>query len=72
MPTVQFSSLGEFLQMGNYTFHVWTVYLLFAIFISYNLLLPRLQRQQFIREQKRRASRDAELAARSQQQAGNP
>jgi len=72
MPTVQFSSLGEFLQMGNYTFHVWTVYLLFAIFISYNLLLPRLQRLQFIREQKRRASRDAELAARSQQQAGNP
>ena len=72
MPTVQFSSLGEFLQMGNYTFHVWTVYLLFAIFISYNLLLPRLQRQQFVREQKRRASRDAELAARSQQQTGNP
>lgn len=72
MPTVQFSSLAEFLQMGNYTFHVWTVYLLFAIFISYNLLLPKLQRQQFIREQKRRASRDAELAARAQQQAGNP
>jgi heme exporter protein CcmD len=49
--------------MGIYTFHVWSVYLLFAIFISYNLLSPRLQRRQFIREQRRRAARDAELAA---------
>lgn len=63
MPTLQFSSLSEFLQMGIYTFHVWSVYLLFAIFISYNLLSPRLQRRQFIREQRRRAARDAELAA---------
>jgi heme exporter protein D len=62
--TIQFSSLSEFLQMGNYTFHVWVVYLLFSIFITYNLLAPRLQRRQFIREQKRRAARDAELDAR--------
>jgi heme exporter protein CcmD len=62
MPTLQFSSLGEFFQMGIYTFHVWSVYLLFAIFISYNLVSPRLQRKQFIREQQRRATRDAELA----------
>lgn len=61
MPTLQFSSLSEFLQMGIYTFHVWSVYLLFAVFISYNLLSPRLQRRQFIREQRRRAARDAEL-----------
>jgi len=63
MPTLQFSSISEFLQMGIYTFHVWSVYLLFAIFISYNLLMPRFQRKQFIREQKRRAERDAVLAA---------
>lgn len=63
MPTLQFSSLGEFLQMGIYTFHVWSVYVLFAIFISYNLISPRLQRKEFIREQQRRAARDAELAA---------
>lgn len=49
--------------MGIYTFHVWSVYLLFAVFISYNLLSPRLQRRQFIREQRRRAARDAELTA---------
>jgi heme exporter protein CcmD len=65
MPTPQFSSLGEFLQMGDYTFHVWIVYLLFTIFIAYNLLQPGLQRKQFVREQKRRANRDAELAARA-------
>ncbi|MEX0737949.1 MAG: heme exporter protein CcmD [Pseudohongiella sp.] len=63
MPTVQFSSFGEFLQMGAYSFHVWAVYLLFAVFVGYNLVLPGLQRQQFIRQQKRRAARDAELAA---------
>ncbi|MDO9476454.1 MAG: heme exporter protein CcmD [Pseudohongiella sp.] len=63
MPTLQFSSLSEFLQMGGvYTFHIWTVYLLFAIFIGYNLIQPRMARRQFIREQKRRAARDAELA----------
>ena len=62
---IQFSSLSEFLAMGgSYTFHIWSVYLLFAIFISYNLLQPRLAHRQFIREQKRRAARDAELAAR--------
>lgn len=63
MPSLQFSSLTEFLAMGgSYTFHIWSVYLLFAIFISYNLLQPKFARRQFIREQKRRALRDAELA----------
>lgn len=66
MLSLQFSSVTEFLTMGgSYTFHIWSVYLLFAVFISYNLLQPRLTRRQFIREQKRRAQRDAELAARS-------
>lgn len=65
MPSIQFSSISEFIAMGGiYTFHIWSVYLLFAIFISYNLLQPKLARRQFIREQKRRALRDAELASR--------
>lgn len=64
MPSLQFSSLSEFLQMGGvYTFHIWAVYLLFAVFIGYNLMQPRMVRRQFIREQKRRAARDAELAS---------
>lgn len=46
--------------MGGYAVHVWIVYLLFAIFIVYNLLSPRITRNQFIRTQKRRAARDQE------------
>lgn len=65
MPSIQFSSVSEFLTMGgSYTFHIWSVYLLFVIFIGYNLLQPKLARRQFIREQQRRALRDAELASR--------
>jgi heme exporter protein D len=48
---------------GIYTFHIWSVYLLFTIFIGYNLLQPILAKRQFVREQKRRAVRDAELAS---------
>lgn len=65
----QFSSLSEFLQMGGvYTFHIWAVYLLFAIFISYNLLQPRMVRRHFLLEQKRRAARDEELSSKTKTQ----
>lgn len=60
--SIQFGSVGEFLQMGKYAFHVWTVYGVFAVFIFVNLFLPRLQRRQFIREQKQRALRDAQMS----------
>lgn len=63
MPTLQFSSLSEFIQMGTYSFHVWVVYLLFAVFVGYHLVLPGVQRKQFIRQQKRRVARDVELAS---------
>jgi heme exporter protein CcmD len=55
-----FSSVTEFLQMGKYTFHVWSVYGLFAVFLAVNLYLPRAAHRQFIREQKRRALRAAQ------------
>lgn len=71
MPTLQFSSLNEFVQMGIYSFHVWVAYLLFVVFLGYHLILPGLQRKQFIRLQKRRAERDAELAARASSRNGN-
>ena len=57
---IVFTSFNEFLQMGRYAFHVWTVYGLFFIFIVFNLTLPGIQRKQFIREQKRRAQRDTD------------
>ncbi|MDP1931985.1 MAG: heme exporter protein CcmD [Gammaproteobacteria bacterium] len=47
--------------MGRYGFHVWSVYALFTIFIIANLLVPHLQRKQFIREQKSRALRDGQI-----------
>lgn len=59
---IQFDSVAEFLQMGKYSFHVWSVYGLFAVFIFVNLFLPRVQRRQFIREQRNKALRDAALA----------
>lgn len=59
---IQFNSVSEFLQMGRYSFHVWSVYGLFAVFIFVNLFLPRVQRRQFIREQRNKALRDAQLA----------
>jgi heme exporter protein D len=59
---IQFASVTEFLQMGKYTFHVWSVYGLFAVFVFVNLFLPRVQRRQFIREQRQKSLRDAQLA----------
>ena len=56
---LQFSSLSEFLEMGIYTFHVWSVYGLFAVFLTYNLFMPLLRRNQFLREQFRRQQRNA-------------
>ncbi|MEX2468797.1 MAG: heme exporter protein CcmD [Pseudohongiellaceae bacterium] len=51
---IQFSSLREFLQMGDYAFNVWSVYVLFALFFAINLFYPLLRRKQILREQKRR------------------
>jgi heme exporter protein CcmD len=60
---LQFSSLGEFLEMGIYTFHVWSVYALFALFVTYNLAMPLYQRRLFVRDQQRRQHRQARREA---------
>jgi len=62
---IQFESVADFLQMGKYTFHVWSVYGLFAIFVVVNLFLPRVRRRQFIREQRNKALRDTQFAKNS-------
>ena len=51
---LQFSSLGEFLAMGGYAFNVWSVYALFAIFLTANLAFPLRRRRRILREQRRR------------------
>ncbi|MBL4820072.1 MAG: cytochrome c maturation protein CcmE [Gammaproteobacteria bacterium] len=53
---IQFSSFSEFLNMGGYAFNVWTVYLLFAIFVSVNLIAPVRKRKQIMQDLKRRVS----------------
>lgn len=55
---IQFSSFGEFLDMGQYTFEVWSVYGLFVVFLLANTLLPWQKNRQIIRQLKRRVSRD--------------
>lgn len=58
---IAFSSVSEFLQMGDYALHVWAVYGVFAVFIIVNLFLPRVQRKRFIAEQKSRLLREAQI-----------
>ena len=53
---IQFSSLGEFFEMGGYAFNVWAVYAIFAVFVSVNLAMPVFRKEKIIRELKRRAS----------------
>lgn len=52
--SIQFSSFGDFFEMGGYAFNVWSVYALFLLFFFINLYFPILKRKQIMREQKRR------------------
>ena len=52
--SIQFTSFGDFVDMGGYAFNVWSVYALFLLFFFINLYFPILKRKQIIREQKRR------------------
>ncbi len=53
---IQFSSLREFFEMGGYAFNVWSVYAIFAVFVSVNIAMPVFRKEKIIRELKRRAS----------------
>ena len=52
--SIQFSSFGDFVEMGGYAFNVWSVYALFLLFFFIYLYFPILKRKQIMREQKRR------------------
>ena len=56
LEAIQFSSLREFLEMGGYAFNVWSVYVIFGIFVAVNIFLPVIRREKIIKELKRRAS----------------
>lgn len=44
------NSFDEFLAMGGYGFYVWTSYGIAFVVLLLNVVLPRLQRKQFLRQ----------------------
>ena len=50
--------------MGGYGFNVWSVYVIFALFVGVNLVVPVRRHRQILRELKRRYNRQ-------QQQSGS-
>ncbi len=44
-------SVQEFFAMGGYAFYVWTSYGLTLIVLLANIIVPVLQRKQFLRQQ---------------------
>lgn len=63
LAALQFSSVGEFLQMGGYAFNVWTVYALFVLFFFVNLYFPLIRKKQIMRELKRRLIVNKDVSA---------
>ena len=53
---IQFASFSDFLDMGGYAFNVWSVYALFLIFLTVNLVAPIRKRKQIMRNFKRRST----------------
>jgi heme exporter protein D len=44
-------SLQEFLAMGGYAFYVWTSYGIWLIVLLANVVIPIIQRKNFLRQQ---------------------
>lgn len=44
------NSFAEFLAMGGYGFYVWTAYGISFVVLVLNVVLPVIQRKQFLRE----------------------
>lgn len=55
---MSFNSFSEFLAMGGHGLYVWLSYGLGLAVILINLVLPRLQRNRLLAEQKRRLRRE--------------
>lgn len=55
LEAIQFSSFGEFINMGGYGFNIWSVYAIFVVFIAANLIAPMRKRKQIVKDLKRRA-----------------
>jgi len=44
------NSFAEFLAMGGYGFYVWTSYGIALVVLLLNVIVPAMQRKQFLRE----------------------
>lgn len=44
------NSFDEFLAMGGYGFYVWTAYGISFVVLLLNVILPLIQRKQFVRQ----------------------
>lgn len=51
---IQFENFQEFIAMGGYAANVWSVYAMFAVFLTANLLLPLRKKKRLLNEIKRR------------------
>ncbi len=54
---MQFESLPEFLQMGGHAAFIFSVYLISAVVVLFNVILPLKQKRQFYLEQAARVGR---------------
>jgi heme exporter protein D len=45
------NSFAEFLAMGGYGFYVWTAYAIAFVVLLLNVVVPLIQRKQFLRTQ---------------------
>ncbi|MBP0049989.1 heme exporter protein CcmD [Marinobacterium sp. AK62] len=55
---MSFNSFSEFMAMGGHGLYVWLSYGLGLAVILINVILPRLQRNRLLAEQKRRLRRE--------------
>jgi heme exporter protein D len=56
---MQFESFSEFIHMGGHGTFIWSVYLMTAVVILVNVLLPLRQKRQFFLDQVARSKREA-------------
>lgn len=59
---IQFDSFQEFIAMGGYAANVWSVYAMFVVFLTINLLLPLRRKKKLIADIKRRQIVNEEMS----------
>jgi heme exporter protein D len=67
---MQFESFSEFIHMGGHGTFIWSVYLITAVVILVNVLLPLRQKRQFFLDQVARSKREATAQASPTPEAG--